>query len=264
MSNVDGLRDYFGDINRNNTKTNKSGGTNYNATFTDKKTNDAVSVDDFLNLMVAQLKNQDFMNPVDDTQYVTQLAQFATMQQMQELASYSKSNYVLSLPGKVITCAKFNVNGTIDKQTGPVQKVSLVDNEYKITVNNKQFSLDQIMEINGLESANGNKVDASNLAISAKDVTTDSVSLEWTAPSSATELKYTMYYSNTKEMDTVEEVEKNGTCVGEKNRKNFNSETLKGLHPDTTYFVNVVVTDAGGNKSVYQKATFTTKKVQED
>lgn len=30
----------------------------------------AVSMEDFLTLMVAQLKNQDFMNPVDDTQYV--------------------------------------------------------------------------------------------------------------------------------------------------------------------------------------------------
>ena len=40
----------------------------------------AVSMEDFLTLMVAQLKNQDFMNPVDDTQYVTQLAQISTMQ----------------------------------------------------------------------------------------------------------------------------------------------------------------------------------------
>ena len=46
----------------------------------------AVSMDDFLTLMVAQLKNQDFMNPVDDTQYVTQLAQISTMQQMEEMA----------------------------------------------------------------------------------------------------------------------------------------------------------------------------------
>jgi len=45
----------------------------------------AVKVEDFLNLMVAQLQNQDFMNPVDDTQYVTQLAQFATMQPENQL-----------------------------------------------------------------------------------------------------------------------------------------------------------------------------------
>ena len=31
-----------------------------------------MSVDDFLSLMVAQMTNQDFMNPMDDTQFVTQ------------------------------------------------------------------------------------------------------------------------------------------------------------------------------------------------
>ena len=62
----------------------------------------AVSMEDFLTLMVAQLKNQDFMNPVDDTQYVTQLAQISTMQQMEEMAYNAKSTYVASLGGQ--TC----------------------------------------------------------------------------------------------------------------------------------------------------------------
>ena len=36
--------------------------------------------------MLNQLSNQDFMNPVDDTQYMSQLAQIASMQAMQEMA----------------------------------------------------------------------------------------------------------------------------------------------------------------------------------
>jgi len=35
----------------------------------------------FLQLLVAQLKNQDPNNPADSTQFVTQLAQFQTMEQ---------------------------------------------------------------------------------------------------------------------------------------------------------------------------------------
>lgn len=119
----------------------------WDAVFTDKKEN-GVSVDDFLNLMVAQLRNQDFMNPVDDTQYVTQLAQFATMQQMQEMASYMKTNYVMSLVGKNVTAASMSISGELQKETGPVEKISLVNNEYAVYVNGKRFSLEQIMEIN--------------------------------------------------------------------------------------------------------------------
>ena len=82
----------------------------------------AVSMDDFLTLMVAQLKNQDFMNPVDDTQYVTQLAQISTMQQMEEMAYNAKSTYVTSLVGKTVTAAKFTVAGDLKKTEGIVNR----------------------------------------------------------------------------------------------------------------------------------------------
>jgi flagellar basal-body rod modification protein FlgD len=36
----------------------------------------------FLQLLVAQLKNQDPMNPTDSTQFVTQLAQFSELEQV--------------------------------------------------------------------------------------------------------------------------------------------------------------------------------------
>ena len=117
----------------------------WNAVFEEKKT--GVTADDFLTLMVAQLTNQDFMNPVDDTQYVTQLAQFTTMQQMQEMANYTKTSYVMSLVGKNVTAAKITVSGELQKETGPIEKITLTNNEFGIWVNDKKFSLEQIMEI---------------------------------------------------------------------------------------------------------------------
>ena len=58
-------------------QTSSTGGNNYDFVLGDEKDR-TVSVQDFLNLMVAQLSNQDLMNQMDDTQYVTQLEQFAT------------------------------------------------------------------------------------------------------------------------------------------------------------------------------------------
>jgi flagellar basal-body rod modification protein FlgD len=43
---------------------------------------DAPSEEVFLNLLVAQLQNQDPMNPADSTQFVTQLAQFSELEQV--------------------------------------------------------------------------------------------------------------------------------------------------------------------------------------
>ncbi len=131
----------------------------WDAVFTDEKEN-GVSVDDFLNLMVAQLRNQDFMNPVDDTQYVTQLAQFASMQQMQEMATYMKTNYVMSLVGKNVTAAKFTVGGELQKETGAVERITLANNEFAIYVNKKKFTLEQIMEIHNGTVTPGDDPDA--------------------------------------------------------------------------------------------------------
>ena len=114
-----------------------------------------VSMDDFLTLMVAQLKNQDFMNPVDDTQYVTQLAQISTMQQMEEMAYNAKSSYVASLVGKNVSAAKFTVSGELKKADGVVEKISLLDGKFVIYVDGEAFSMDEIMEIKDKPAAEG-------------------------------------------------------------------------------------------------------------
>lgn len=47
--------------------------------------NDALGKDAFMKLLVNQLKNQDPTAPADSSQYIAQLAQFSTLEQMQEL-----------------------------------------------------------------------------------------------------------------------------------------------------------------------------------
>ncbi len=40
---------------------------------------------EFLNLLVAQLKNQDPLNPMDNTEFVTQLAAFSSLEQLMSI-----------------------------------------------------------------------------------------------------------------------------------------------------------------------------------
>ncbi|WP_051589087.1 flagellar hook capping FlgD N-terminal domain-containing protein [Ruminococcus sp. NK3A76] len=106
-----------------------------------------VEVQDFLNLMVTQLTNQDFMNPVDDTQYLSQLAQFSSMSAMQEMASFSKQSFAMSYLGKEVTASVYNIGGDVETTTGKVTSVSLVGDDYKFTVNGKEFSLSDIKSV---------------------------------------------------------------------------------------------------------------------
>ena len=83
-----------------------SSGNTINAVFTDKTDNSQLEQSDFLKLMVAQLQNQDFTNPMDNSDMINQMVQFSNMQQMQEMANYSKINYAMSMIGKNVTASR--------------------------------------------------------------------------------------------------------------------------------------------------------------
>ena len=55
--------------------------------------------DMFLKLLVAQIQNQDPLNPMDSTQFVSQLSQFSSMEQLLEIRKTLESIHeVLSAP----------------------------------------------------------------------------------------------------------------------------------------------------------------------
>src|SRR4051794_30331531 len=66
--------------------------------------------DDFLQLLIAQLKNQDPMKPTDDTQFIAQLAQFSSLEAtnkmndtLEELAGAQLLGQAASMIGKQVS-----------------------------------------------------------------------------------------------------------------------------------------------------------------
>ncbi len=236
-------------------------GLNYNAVY-ETDADQGVEVQDFLDMMVAQLANQDFMNPVDDTEYLSQMATFATMQQMQELAEYQQYTYTTNLIGKEVTVAKYGIGGNVEQDSGIVEKITLFDNEYLVYVNGNSYGLNQIMELRAGTGTTELPLDASGLSLYNGTVTSGTASFDWIPAeseiTSQDELSYTVYYSQKEEMDTVSEVKNNGTIYGETDRKNLTSEHILGLAANTTYYINVLVRDSEGNESVYKKSKITT------
>jgi len=90
---------------------------NYGVTGTNstnnKSGNGSLSMDDFLQLLVAQLKNQDMYNTMDNSEYMAQMAQFSMLQAITDMSELSMTSYGVSLIGKEVTVARIGSDGKI-------------------------------------------------------------------------------------------------------------------------------------------------------
>ncbi|GAB1477106.1 hypothetical protein MASR2M70_19420 [Bacillota bacterium] len=112
-----------------------------------KSSSNALGIDDFFKLMVAQLSNQDMFNTVDDTQFIAQMAQFSMVQALSDLSQASATAYSVSLIGKEATVATSGADGQIKIYSGIVEGVSLYGGTPQITIDGEKYALSSVMEV---------------------------------------------------------------------------------------------------------------------
>jgi flagellar basal-body rod modification protein FlgD len=141
------------------------------ATYTDQKTamsNQNMGKDEFLKLLITELQYQDAMNPMEDKEFISQMAQFSSLEQMQNLSSVMEEglqtlteaqqelsnnmagtlglmlenmavnslNQGVGLLGREITYQSGN-----EEKTGVVSAIKQVDGTYAAVVDGKEVSL---------------------------------------------------------------------------------------------------------------------------
>lgn len=119
---------------------------NYKDYFT-TNSNDSLGQDEFLQLMVEQMKNQDYLNPTDNTEFIAQMAQFSSVNQLTEVNYYTNATYATSLVGKTVVAATYDYSGNVIKETGVVSAVKLNGKTFELIVNGKSFTTSNIMEV---------------------------------------------------------------------------------------------------------------------
>ena len=88
-----------------------------------EKTNSSLGKDEFFKILVTQLQHQDPMNPVQDTEFIAQMAQFSALEQMQNLNTSFTMSHAVSLIGKEIITSIPDATGNIQSFTGVVESV---------------------------------------------------------------------------------------------------------------------------------------------
>lgn len=120
---------------------------------------DEMTMDDFFNLLVAQMTNQDMMNPSTDTEYIAQMAQFTTLRGIQVIQEYQLSAYASSYAGKTVTIAYTGDNGNLTRTEGVVESVTFYDGEPKVVVNGVSYPLYSVMEVKSAGTSGGSRTD---------------------------------------------------------------------------------------------------------
>lgn len=112
-----------------------------------QKNNGTLNMQDFLNLLVAQISNQDVMNPMDNTEFVAQMAQFSSLQAMSDLTELAMQGQATSLIGKNVVVANYNNYGQLEVEEGIVQRVTIHGGNTKLYVNDMEYDYSNVMEI---------------------------------------------------------------------------------------------------------------------
>lgn len=102
--------------------------------------------DAFLQLLVTQLQHQDPLEPQDNSEFVSQLAQFSSLEELQNLTSTMGNTQALSLVGKyvMIEVGKSDELTNTTMVQGWVDYVQMVDGKAMLSVNDQLYKFDDL------------------------------------------------------------------------------------------------------------------------
>lgn len=135
----------------------------YSGTVTNTSSEDDTTYMDFdsyLKLLVSKMQNQDFNDPMSDSEVLQQMSSYSMLEGIKNMTAQSNISYATSLVGKAVT-----VNDGSSYDTGVVVSVVVENNTPYIIVNSGKYEVSAITDIsdkdtyNTLSSLIGQQVD---------------------------------------------------------------------------------------------------------
>ncbi len=128
--------------------------TSYTASRKTEEKRDILGKDDFLKLLITELRYQDPMNPLNDREFIAQMAQFTSLEQLQNmnklLEIFTGSQQALSMFAQatnLIGCKVKVDTGDEDIKEGLVEAVRFSMSGPVIIVDGKDYMLADLLEV---------------------------------------------------------------------------------------------------------------------
>ena len=109
-----------------------------------KKSNSTVDKDQFLQLLVAQMKYQDPLEPTSNTEYISQYATFSELEQMQNMCASLELARASGLVGQTVIMEVEDSSGHTTIVQGNVDYVVYENGKAYLSINGNLYSMDDL------------------------------------------------------------------------------------------------------------------------
>lgn len=106
--------------------------------------NSTVDKDQFLQLLVAQMKYQDPLEPTSNTEYISQYATFSELEQMQNMSASLELARASGLVGQTVVVKVTDSSGNTTTTQGNVDYVVYENNKAYLSINGELYSMDSL------------------------------------------------------------------------------------------------------------------------
>lgn len=114
---------------------------------TTEKGGNTMGKDDFLQLLVAQMKFQDPLEPTSNTEYIAQYATFSEVEQMQNMSQNMDLSRASSLVGQTVEITTTSESGQETTVMGKVDYVKYEAGKALLSIDNALYSLDDVTHV---------------------------------------------------------------------------------------------------------------------
>ncbi|OBZ16883.1 MULTISPECIES: flagellar hook capping FlgD N-terminal domain-containing protein [Bacillales] len=116
------------------------------------KEKDTLGKDQFLSILVTQLRNQDPMQPLQDKDFIAQMAQFTSVEQLMNMATEltlmrQSIGSASTLIGKTIEWNEYNEAGEVTKASGVVDSIISKDGILHARVGGAEVALEYVTSV---------------------------------------------------------------------------------------------------------------------
>lgn len=125
--------------------TDQTNKTDKESNYKTREVDNTMDKDAFLQLLVAQMKYQDPLEPTDNTEYVAQLATFSELEAMTNLNDAMSISRASELVGKKVTIQTVSATtGDVTEAVGNVDYVMIENNKAFLVIDGKPYSIDDL------------------------------------------------------------------------------------------------------------------------